>query len=99
MDDLLAKQIHKISSSSAFGWYCRKKLIKTLSYCSQDHALNAIVPQWWIKLKSKCGKVPESVELELGSPWKLLEKEVQTNSNMDMKRGQIFRFPYLTHIL
>jgi hypothetical protein len=58
-----------------------------------------MMPQWWVKLKSKCGKVPDRVELEPGSSWKLLEKVVQTKFKLDMKKGQIFRFPYLTHTL
>jgi hypothetical protein len=52
-----------------------------------------MVPQWWVKLKSKCGKVPDRVELEPGSPWKLLEKVVQTKFKRGYEKGTDFQIP------
>jgi hypothetical protein len=46
-----------------------------------------MAPQWWVKLQSKCGKVPDRVELEPGSPWKLLEKAVQTKFKHGYEKG------------
>jgi hypothetical protein len=40
-----------------------------------------------VKPKSKCGKVPDRVELELESPWKLLEKAVQTKFKHGYEKG------------
>jgi hypothetical protein len=67
-----------------------KSLIHT---CSQDHSLNAMVPQWWVKLKSKCDKVPDRVELEPGSHWKLLEKAIQTKFKRGYEKGTDIQIP------
>jgi hypothetical protein len=53
-----------------------------------------MAPQWWVKLKSKCGKVSDRVKLEPGSPWKLLEKAVQTKFKCSYEKGTDIRIPF-----
>jgi hypothetical protein len=55
--------------------------------------MNTMAPQWWVKLKPKCGKIPGRVELELASPWKLLEKVVQTKFKHGYKKGTDIQIP------